>query len=270
MVGKMVCLLSGMTVLLAAAGPLSGQEAALDWSESLDRGEVLEVKSIVGDVRVTLASGRVARVVATKHGRRSDFDEVDVRVVRERDGYTICVVYDWQRSDRDECDHRGRNNRHGNHSIDVGVDFEVQVPAGVEFIGSTVTGDVDVEDIRSEVSASSVSGNVYVSTTEVAHGNTVSGDIEIEMGSTDWRDLDFNTVSGDITISLPAGLDADVEFESLSGDFDSDFDLNVTRRRDRFIGSSIRATIGEGGRHLSFRTVSGDVRLRRNRRSPPA
>ena len=155
-------------------------------------------------------------------------------------------------------------------SIDVEVDFEVQLPAGVEFIGTSVTGDVDVEDVRSDVSASSVSGNIYVSTSELGHGSTVSGDIEIEMGATDWRDLDFHTVSGDITLSFPDGLDADVSFESLSGDFDSDFELDVTRRRDRFIGSSIRATIGDGGRDLSFKTVSGDVRLRRSRRAPPA
>lgn len=133
-----------------------------------------------------------------------------------------------------------------------------------------MTGDIDVEDVRSDVSVSSVSGDIYVSTSELGYGSTVSGDVDIEMGATDWRDLDFHTVSGDITLSFPDGLDANVRFESLSGDFDSDFDLDVTRRRDRFIGASIRATIGDGGRELSFKTVSGDVRLRRNRRAPPA
>ena len=271
MVGKMIRVVPGMMVLLAAFAPLSAQETALDWSESMRSGQVLEVKTVVGDVRVVLASGNEARVVATKHGRRSDFDDVEVRVVEERDGFTLCVVYGTRRGSRGECGNNGGDHRsNGRRSFDVSVDFEVQLPAGVEFIGASVTGNVDVEDVRSDVSASSVSGDIYVSTSELAHGSTVSGDIEIAMGATDWDHLDFNTVSGDITISFPDGLDANVSFESISGDFDSDFDLNVTRRRDRFIGSSIRGTIGDGGRDLSFKTVSGDVRLRRSRRAFPA
>ncbi|GMR11973.1 MAG: hypothetical protein BMS9Abin29_0159 [Gemmatimonadota bacterium] len=269
---KTIRVVFGTVLLLAAGAPLRAQDSTLDWSESMRPGQILEVKTVIGDVRVVLASGNEARIVATKRGRRSDFDEVEVRVVEERDGFTLCVVYDVGRAGRDGCGHGGgdHGSRGRRRSIDVEVDFEVELPAGVEFIGASVTGDVDVVDVRSDVSASSVSGNIFVTTTELGYGSTVSGDIEIEMGSVDWDRLDFHTVSGDITLSLPDGLDANVRFESLSGDFDSDFDLDVTRRRDRFIGSSIRATIGEGGRDLSFKTVSGDVRLRRNRRAAPA
>ena len=125
-----------------------------------------------------------------------------------------------------------------------------------------VSGDVEARNLASEVTATSVSGDIYVSTTEVAWGTTVSGDIDIEMGSADWDDLHFSTVSGDITLSLPPGIDTEVEFESLSGDFRSDFDVRIVSRRDRWIGSRLRGTIGDGGRQLSFNTVSGDVRLR--------
>jgi DUF4097 and DUF4098 domain-containing protein YvlB len=70
-------------------------------------------------------------------------------------------------------------------------------------------------------------------------------------------------VSGDITLLLPEDLDADIEFESLSGDFRADFDVDLRSRSKRWVGSHIRGTIGDGGRRLSFNTVSGDVRLRR-------
>ena len=128
-----------------------------------------------------------------------------------------------------------------------------------------ISGDVEVRDVASEVTATSVSGDVYVSTTEVAWGTTVSGSIDIEMGSSDWDHLHFSTVSGDITLSLPSGLDTEVEFESLSGDFRADFDVSINSRRDRWMGSRFSGTIGDGGRQLSFHTVSGDVRLRRVR-----
>ncbi len=85
------------------------------------------------------------------------------------------------------------------------------------------------------------------------------------MGSLDWRSLDFRTVSGDITVTVPEGVDAEIEFESLSGDFDSDFSLRVTRQRDRFVGHHVEAIIGDGSRRMTFKTVSGDARLRRAR-----
>ena len=191
-----------------------------------------------------------------------------IEVYEGRDGIMVCALYEsWNRGD-EACDGRGddedrRDDRQ--RSIDVSVDFEVRVPAGVEFVGSMVSGDVEARDMESEVTATTVSGDVFVSTTEVAWGTTVSGSIDIEMGSSDWDDLHFSTVSGDITLFLPEDLDADIDFESLSGDFRADFDVEIERRDNRWVGSHVRGTIGDGGRSLSFNTVSGDVRLRTTR-----
>jgi DUF4097 and DUF4098 domain-containing protein YvlB len=104
---------------------------------------------------------------------------------------------------------------------------------------------------------------VSVSTTGEGWGSTVSGDIDVAMGSLDWKDMDFHTVSGDITLRLPAAFAADVDFESLSGDIDSDFDMKLIGRQSRrWVGAHVRATIGDGGnRSLTLKTVSGDVRL---------
>ena len=147
----------------------------------------------------------------------------------------------------------------------MSVDFEVRVPAGVRFEGTTVSGDVEATDLRSEVSATTVSGDVRVSTSEVAWATTVNGYLDVEMGSDDWEKLEFSTVSGDITLRLPSGIDADVRFSSLSGDFESDFDLAGETRRGRWIGSRVRGTIGDGGRTLRLNTVSGDVSVLRGR-----
>jgi len=231
-------------------------------------GQTLEVKGISGNVSAVLASGNTAEVVAEKRGRSSDFDEVEIRVVEENGGITICAIYRPWRFPENSCDYKDLDNRddEGEHrDIDVSVDFEVRVPAGVEFVGTTIAGDVEARGMESEVTATTVSGDVYVSTSELAWATTVSGEIELEIGTLDWDELDFNTVNGDITLYLPAGLDADVRFNSLSGDFDTDFEMSEQRRRSRWIGSRIRGTIGDGGRELSFNTVSGDVNLRRAR-----
>lgn len=255
-------------LMVAGAGNAQAQDADFRWQSAMRAGEVLEVRGIVGQIRAEYTSGSQAEVVAEKNGRSRDFDEVEIRVVKERDGYTVCAVYHAHDNPGDDCDTHNDGGRRGNrHSIDVDVDYVVKVPAGVEFHGNVVSGDIRAEGLRSQVRANTVDGDIFVSTTEKAWGNTVSGSIEIDMGSTDWTDLEFKTVSGDITLWLPAAIDTDVEFKSLSGDIDSDFEMTLTgRQRRQWVGANFEGYIGSRGeRSLSFNTISGDVRLRRSR-----
>jgi hypothetical protein len=261
--------LVGTAVVLTAgvvAGPAVAQEQPFRWSGTLAPGRVLEVEGIMGSIVAEPSPNGTAEVVAVKSGRSSDFGEVEIRVVEEADGVTICAVYDPEDYDSDDCDLDDRRDDDWDDDDDtrVDVDFTVRVPAGVELIATVVTGDVDARGLAGNVTAHSVSGDVAVSTTGVVEAGTVSGRLDLAMGSLDWTRLSYNTVSGNITLRLPAGLEADVEFESLSGDLDTDFDLRVEQRRDRrWAGSRVRGTIGTGGRQLSFHTVSGNVRLLR-------
>jgi len=263
----------GWTMALAAMG-LSGQalqaQDPFEWSGELSSSQSLDVNGITGDVHAVLSSGSTAHVTATKRGDRDDFDEVQVRAVETRHGVEICVIYGSWNFDREGCDDNwGNNDRHGdrdNHrSIDVSVEFEVRVPAGVNFHGMSVTGDVDAEGLRSDVHATSVSGDVRVSTTGVVEASSVSGELDISMGSLDWDELEFSTVSGDIRLSFPADLGAEIEFNSLSGDFSSDFDIrNEDRDEHRWVGLDVTGTIGDGRRFIEMSTISGDVEIRRN------
>jgi Toastrack DUF4097 len=250
----------GTLALALAAGGLSAQDDTWTWSERVGSGDVLEVKNITGDIHVVRGSGTTLDVRAEKTGRRSDFDRIAVHVERDSHGFTICAVYDPR--DDDSCD--SRHNR-GDRDIRAGVDFEVSLPSGVELIATSVTGDVEVRDVDSDVTARTVSGDVDVSTSGIASASTVSGSVDVQLAGTDWDDLEFNTVSGDITLTLPDGIGADVDFASLSGDLESDFDISSSARRHHIIGSRVRGVIGGGGKSLELHTVSGDVRIRRSR-----
>lgn len=249
--------------MLLAASPVHGQDR-FSWDRPMGTGDLLEVEGITGDIRTVLSPDGIARVTAEKRGRSRDFEEVQIVVEEHRDGVTICAHYGYHDDPIEDCDHHDHDDRRhrGGNNIDVSVEFEVQVPAGVDFEGSMVSGDVRVEGLRSDVTATSVSGDVEVSTTGVARASTVSGSIDVEMGSDDWDDLDYNTVSGDITVYMPSDIGAEVRFESLSGDLDADFPISMDRSDRRWVGSRVSGTIGDGSRRLSFRTVSGDVRLR--------
>ena len=253
---------------MMAGGDLHAQDATFAWSQSMRAGQLLEVKGIVGEIRVEVASGDRAEVRAEKQGRSRDFEDVEIRVEEHRDGYTICAVYHPDEARGSGCDvEHGGEGRGRRRSLDVEVEYVVRLPAGVEFHGAMVSGDIMARDLRSDIRANTVDGDIFVSTTEQATANTVSGSIEVEMGATDWEDLSFRTVSGDITLWLPERIATDVDFSSLSGDIDSDFPVTSTKRRTRrFIGAELEGYIGERGeRSLSFNTVSGDVRLRRAR-----
>lgn len=257
----------GMAILMVSgfAVGVEAQEDTFEWQGAIETGQRLEVRGISGDIVASLASGSTWEVVAIKDGRKRDFDDVEILMFEDRDGVVICAIYG-ERRRRNSCDNNNRDDDRGrgrSRNINVSVDFEVRVPAGVEFIARTVSGDVEAEGLESDVDGSTVSGNVYISTSGVARANTVSGDLDIEMGSLDWDRLRFNTVSGDITLTLPADLDSEIEFESLSGDFRTDFDVDVTRSRDKFIGTEFEGRIGRGSSELSFHTISGDVTLKR-------
>ena len=246
-------------VLIAAlTGGITGSAWAQDpwtWHKVMPAGKTLEIKGIIGSIVATPASGNEAEVTARKTARRGNTDDVEIRVVETADVVTICAIYDG----RDHCDNEGRGPSNSNDHKDTNVNFEVRVPRGVLVNASTVIGRVEVTGMTADVMASSVTGNVRVSTTGVAEASSVSGSLNIKMGSMDWNQLSFNTVSGDITIEFPDDLNTAVTMTTISGDLNSDWPITFTTTSER----RIRGTIGKGGRRLSLSTISGDVELRK-------
>ncbi len=264
----------GLAVLVTLAVPathLAGQADTFEWDGRMTSGQILEVQGIVGNIRTALASGDRAEVVATKRGESDDFHQVAIEMAEDGDRIVICAVYgSWNHGEgRCHPDHKGGRDdddeRHRDVDMDVSVDYEVRLPAGVEFEANIVAGDIEADGLRSDVKVNTVSGTISVVTTGRAWANSVSGDIEIDMGDFGGGDLDFHTVSGDITLWLPANFRGNVDFSSLSGDLDSEFEMDVKNKNERrWVGSRVEGTIGGGGRDLSINTVSGDVRLKRS------
>lgn len=248
------------TLCLAAATTAAAQD--FNWRGRIAQGKRLEVKGVNGDVRAVLASGAEAVVNASKHSRRSDPDEVEIKVVESEEGITICAVYPTPaRARRENTCEPGDQWHSSTENNDVTVDFEVQVPAGVEFHGKTVNGEMSAEGLQADVRASTVNGSVRVSTTGLAEASTVNGSVYAQMGRADWSDeLDFSTVNGGITLILPTKLDTEVRANTVNGEIDSDYPLTIT---GRFGPRRVRGTIGAGGRSLSLSTVNGGIRLRK-------
>jgi len=232
------------------------------WKKRMSAGQTLEIKGVNGDVRAVLASGSEAEVTATKNSRRSDPDEVEIKVIEHADGVTICAVYPTPRRSRQENECAPGDEGHMNtENNDVNVTFVVKVPRGVHYAGRTVNGEIRVAGLESNVDVSTVNGSVRVSTTGRAVANTVNGSIEASMGNADWdEDVAFTTVNGEISLDLPAEVNAELRASTVNGDIISDFPVTV---RGRFGPRRVSGTLGRGGHELELETVNGSITLRK-------
>ena len=257
---------AALLLLLALPVSAATAQAAPDfsWKGRVAAGKVVEIKNINGDVDATLASGNEIEVTAVKRARESDPDEVEIRVIEHADGVTICAVYPTPRKAKHEnsCE-PGDGGHSSTEDNDVSVAFTVRVPARVLLDARTVNGSVSAEGLQSDVEASTVNGEISVSTTGLAEATTVNGSIRATLGRADFRHAEFTTVNGGITLELPASLAAEVRAETMNGDIQTDFPLTVS---GRFSPRKLVGTIGSGttsGRTLYLKTVNGSLKLRK-------
>ena len=213
--------LPSVTLLTLLAIPVSDLVAQdFEWKGSVQQGDHIEVVGVLGDVTAVASNGNEVEVTAIiREHRRGNAEDIDIEVIEHGGGVTICAMYPTpRRADRDnECRPDGRT-RNNTNDIDVSVHFTVHVPSGVDFVGRTVNGDVQVESLSGDVEAHSVNGDVDVSTSGLAQASTVNGSIRAQVGRADWDgSLEFETVNGNITVELPDGVGADVTAATVNG-----------------------------------------------------
>ena len=266
--------------LLLSGTSIAAAQEPFQWQGTIPAGRQIEVRGIIGDIRAVPATGNQAQVTATRvRGEHGNPQDVQIRVVERGEGVVICAVYPGSNRGerRNECDSDGSRNGNAQRN-DTRVNFTVRVPAGVQFAGRTVNGDIEAVGLRSEVSAHTVNGKAQVSTTGNAEvrtvngdvqlstggygqASTVSGDINAVIGRANWTEpLDFRTVSGNILLTLPAAIDARLRAQSMSGRIESEFPIEQEQRR---MQSRASAILGRGGRELNLQTLSGNIRVRR-------
>ena len=226
----------------------------------MDRGDAIEIKGINGAIKATGTSGGQVVVTAVKKGKDDDPADVRIEVVEHAGGVTICAVYPDAGGKKNECA-PGDGGRLSSRDNDVSVQFSVQVPAGVRFVGETVNGDIEAGNVQANVDASTVNGDITISSGGLAKASTVNGSIKASLGSANWDGaLSFSTVNGGITVALPEGANADVSASTVNGGMKTDFPLTVS---GQFSMKNMKGTIGSGGRKLEMETVNGSIHLKK-------
>lgn len=225
-----------------------------EWRGRLDRGDVIEVKGVNGEIVAEPGNGNEVVVTAVKKGRKSDPGDVEIEVIEHRDGVTICAVYPG-RGNSCGPGNEGRNNVRNN---DVKVRFHVRVPEGVHFTGRTVNGEVTAERLTADVQARTVNGRIRIATEGAAEAETVNGAIEVRMGRSPQGDLHFETVNGSVTVEMPEEVNAEIIAKTVNGSIRTDFPVTV---QGRYGARRLEGRIGRGGPEISISTVNGSIRL---------
>jgi DUF4097 and DUF4098 domain-containing protein YvlB len=232
------------------------------WQGRIAAGRTIEIKGVNGAIRATGTSGDQVEVIATRRGRRSDPESVQIKTIEHDGGVTICAVYPSSDSDRpNEC-LAGEKVRMHTRNNDVSVEFVVSVPAGVRFAAHTVNGAVEATGLTGNTDVETVNGSVSIETSGVVRAETVNGSVEVRMGRADWSsDLAIKTVNGSIDITLPASASTTVDAETVNGRIETDFTVGGQKATRRHL----TGTIGGGGRSLSLETVNGSIHIGQGR-----
>lgn len=257
---RKLVVLSAIAALAAATAIPAAAQEEWNWSGRLEAGRTLEIKNANGPLYAELAAGDTVEVVAVKEGPERDREEVEIEVVEHEGGVTICAVYPGGFLRGNSCE-PGDDGRISSDDNDTEVTFRIRVPAGVEFVGKTMNGRIEVDGLRSDVEVLTMNGRIDVATTGWARAKTMNGAVEVSMGSADWSgDMEVETMNGAIEIRLPDGADVDLDASTMNGSIDSDFPVEISG----WIRNRARGRIGNGGRSLDVSTMNGSIRIRRS------
>jgi DUF4097 and DUF4098 domain-containing protein YvlB len=242
---------------LAITAALAASAQDFQWSGSIPAGKAIEIKGINGDIRAEPSMGGSVEVTAVKTAKRSNPLDVHIDVIPTDNGITICAVYP---GDGNRCG-GGKDGKMNTRDNDVQVEFKVKVPAGVNFIGRSVNGDVEAKGLQSDVVAHTVNGTIRAATRGVVQGHTVNGNVEVAMGTVPTKALEFHTVNGSIEIAVPGGMGAEMDAHTVNGSINSDLPMQV---RGTMSKREVKATIGGGGPELKLHTVNGSIRIKKS------
>ena len=252
-------------VLLAPAISVLAQdiEQEFTWSGSVASGGSIEIQNLNGAIAAESASGNEVEVRAIKKGPAGDVAEVRIEVVEHAGGVTICAVYPTKNGRENVCAAGDDSDLHNNDKNKTRVAFEVRVPAGVEFVGATMNGQVTADGMQSNLRLTTMNGAISADSTGWVHATTMNGAVDVEMGSADWSgEIELTSMNGAITVTLPASAGVTVDAETMNGRVSSDWDdVQVHGRRKNHASG----TIGGGGRDLELSTMNGSIRLQRAR-----
>lgn len=240
-----------LNVCLVTLLATSAFAASEDFSQTYDLAADgrISLENINGDVVIEgWDQSKVQVSYVKKASSQEGLDRVEVMIDSSSTGIEISTEYK-----------KGDGGWNSNGS----VDFILRVPHGaridaVELVNGDLvlgqlSGEVTVEVVNGDVEASGMSGRVEI---DSVNGST---DVVFDRLGADQR-IELSAVNGPVSVTLPADVDADLSAETVHGGIENDFGLTVDK--GRYVGSSLRGTLGSGGARIELENVNGSIAVR--------
>jgi len=142
------------------------------------------------------------------------------------------------------------------------VEYTLHVPrkARIDKL-DLVNGHIKIDGVEGMVRASSVNGSVEATNVggEV-NLNSVNGRVYADL-SAPKRPINLETVNGAVELRLPSDAVAEISASTVHGGINNEFNIPVNR--ERWVGSELRARLGDGGPAVKLSAVNGGIQIRR-------
>jgi len=145
------------------------------------------------------------------------------------------------------------------------VDFNIFVPYQTTVRGKSISGEIEVIDLKGNLELKTVSGNIDINVKQSMdiEVESVSGSIRCRVNGMFSSILDANNISGEIDIVLPQGANARLGTSSLSGTITCELDLSDKEKKKGFGSTTLKGIMGNGTGRIKINTISGDISILR-------
>ncbi len=243
-------------------------------------------KNVNGPITVTGYDGNTVEVTVKKVIKADDIEDVTKGMeelsyeIEKKNNrillYPKAPFIQYKEDKRWGLQMNGCNNEGPDY--DFYAEYTIKIPRKMKLNVSTINrGDIMVKNIQTSVlEVNNINGAI---TLDKVSGKsdirTINGNIDVVYVQNPGAKSNYSTINGKITLHCLKNLGADVSFESMHGDFYTDFDVtevvsNTTKSKSsgkRDIAYVIKSKpvmkIGEGGPNYNFKTLNGDVYIKR-------
>lgn len=235
-------------------------KATDEWTRSytIEPGGRLEIVNVNGTIHASPASGGQVEVRAVRELRAGSEDEA-------REILRTSAMREEVAPDRVVVQPPARPEGEGGHRRpQMVVRYDVRVPAGLVLAFKTQNGEIRVDNVVGQLTASTTNGGITgLALSGSVDASTTNGGIQMDM-ATLTGDTRLVTVNGGVHLSVPSAIDADLEASAVNGgvSVETGDGLSISETsRQRVTGR-----FNKGGPRIQLQTTNGGVRVDRRGR----
>ncbi len=224
----------------------------MEFERQIPTFTTIEVTNHFGDIQIKRAPGQTVSIYAVIQKNVYDHIEPDIAIeLTEK----LSITVKFPTINNDPPDDLNLNRR---------LDLTLYVPIGSSLILKAGQGKIIGKGLKSDVTAETTDGKIFIRTTGMVNAFSRNGDIGVYFKQNSWsRPLHIESQTGDMMIRMPPNADAAVEIET-SGEITTDFSMEIQFLPSSNIRHAI-ATIASGTHPLQIKSLNGNVKLLKSR-----